>query len=562
MLTTRRDLLGLGLAAASVTAGVFRVSEGAAQTPASTRYSPLFPALDQFVEQYMRDMNSPGMTLVLADRDGVQRVTTYGFSDLERQRHVAKDELFQIGSISKSFLALVLLQLHQEGKLDFHKPIADYLPWFRVQTHYAPVTVHHLLTHSSGLSAAGELFPADSGERRVAWYAPGEHFYYNNMAFQLLGILAWTLDGRDLSVQIRARLFKPLGMTQSESTIDFDTRDRVAKSYAPFQPDRPYPRHGRLCEAPAIVTTNAAGSILSTARDMGAYVHMLVNKGAGLVSPESFETFSKRHIAAEDFGPGVGYGYGMAVDSLDGHKLIRHTGGMVSFMSSLMVDLDEGVGGFASINAQQEYRPNPVVRYALQLMRAQRAAKPLPASPSPNPASKIEKAAEYAGVFGGSAGMLEFASEGTRLFLVRKGARVAIEPLSDAEQFHVDDPAFDRFALIFGRENGTVVEVGWGPDWYTNSGYTGPREFSVPAAWQALAGHYRTESAWTGSVHIVIRKGQLLYNGTSPLAAEGDLFRFHDEEFSTDWIRFGPVVNGRCMRLSYSGVDCQRVFVP
>ena len=228
MLLTRRDVLEAGLLAAATTAGTFWVDDAAA-APEPAKYRDMFPELDRYVEQYMRDMNSPGMTLVLADREGVQRVATYGFSDLERQRKLHAEELFQIGSITKSFIAIVLLQLREEGKLDLDKPILDYLPWLRIQSAFPPITTHHLLTHTSGLSAAWEVFLSDPSQRHMAAYAPGEQFYYNNMAYAVLGHLAWTLDGRELPELFRERIFKPLGMSQSEPVIDFDVRERMAK---------------------------------------------------------------------------------------------------------------------------------------------------------------------------------------------------------------------------------------------------------------------------------------------------------------------------------------------
>ena len=106
--------------------------------------------------------------------------------------------MFQIGSITKSFIAIVLLQLREEGKLDLEKPILDYLPWLRIQSAFPPITTHHLLTHSSGLSAAWEVFLSDPSQRHIAAYAPGKQFYYNNLAYAVLGHLAWTLDGREL----------------------------------------------------------------------------------------------------------------------------------------------------------------------------------------------------------------------------------------------------------------------------------------------------------------------------------------------------------------------------
>jgi CubicO group peptidase (beta-lactamase class C family) len=497
----------------------------------------------------------------------VQRVATYGFGDLERQRRLNADELFQIGSITKSFLAIALLQLREEGKLDLDKPVVEYLPWFRIQSAFAPITTHHLLTHTSGLPGAPEVFPSDPTQRHLAAYAPGEQFHYNNMAFSLLGYLAWTLDGRELPEIFRERIFKPLGMSQSSPAIDFQMRDRMPRSYQPLLSDRPYPRHAQLCEAPSIVSTSGAGCIAATARDMGAYLQMLASHGRGpqrnLISPESFELFSKRHIKAEEFGPTASYGYGMAVDELDGNALLRHTGGMVSYMSALQVDIAAGLGGFASVNAQQGYRPNAVVKYALQLMRARVEKKKSPAAPAPDSELDVSNAADYVGVFTGERGKIEFAREGTKLFLVRAGKRIPLQRLPAGDQFHVSEPEFARFPLAFGRKtaDGPVVEVSCGDAWYATDAYDGPRQFQVPEAWRSYVGHYRTEDAWIGSLRVVILKGRLMLDGLTPLEADGDMFRLRDEPSNTEWIRFGEIVNGKCMRLKYSGVDLWRVAV-
>ncbi len=117
----RREVLGLGLSAGGLVAagGVLAASD--ARAAGAKRYAPAFDRLDRYVEQYMREMNAPGLTLALSDADGVQRVVDYGFEDLERRVALKPDRLFHIGSISKSFLGLCLVQLHEEGKLDFHR---------------------------------------------------------------------------------------------------------------------------------------------------------------------------------------------------------------------------------------------------------------------------------------------------------------------------------------------------------------------------------------------------------------------------------------------------------
>jgi CubicO group peptidase (beta-lactamase class C family) len=503
----------------------------------------------------------------------VQRVVTYGFGDLEAQRKVREDELFEIGSITKSFVALALLQLADEGKLDVDRPVKDYLPWLRVQSAFAPITVHHLLTHSSGLPGAGDVFQADPEASHLAAYAPGGHFHYNNAMYDVLGLLAWILDGRELPEVFRERLFKPLGMLKSEPAITMDIRDRLVKNYCPFQADRPYPRHGRLCEAPTIISSSGAGCIAATAADMGAYVRMLANHGAlpagRLVSEAGFKRFSTPHVLAEDFGPGAYYGYGIAVDTLDGNKLLRHTGGMVSFMSAMQVDIDEGVGGFASVNAQQGYRPNPVVRYAIQLMRARRKGATLPAMPEADDPVRVKNASDYAGSFSmpGSSRALEFVAEGEKLFLKHDGARVPLERLADGDRFAARHPAFDRFAFAFGRKDpeapeSAVVEVSHGGDWYRGAGYTGPEKFDYPEAWDAYVGHYHNENPWIWSFRVVVLKGRLMLDGTIPLEADGDLFRLRDNPFNAEWIRFGEIVNGKCMRIRLSGSDLWRVAAP
>jgi len=72
-------------------------------------------------------------------------------------------------------------------------------------------------------------------------------------------------------------------------------------------------------------------------------------------------------------------------------------------------------------------------------------------------------------------------------------------------------------------------------------------------------GHYRNENSWVGSLRIVVCKGTLMIAGTTPLEADGDLFRLRNTTQNTEWIRFGEIVNGRCMRLKLSGSDLWRV---
>jgi CubicO group peptidase (beta-lactamase class C family) len=570
-LISRREFVRVSAQGAAVaTAGSFFVTESVLGQAASS-YQPVFAALDSFVERYLREMNAPGLTFVMADRSGVQRVAAYGFSDVDMKAAVNTNQLFEIGSISKSFLAVCLLQLHDEGKLDLQRPITEYLPWFRIESAFAPITTHHLLTHSAGIEGNAPVFLTDPTAKHRAANPPGEYFHYCNTGYALMGHLLETLDGRPLAECFRARVFEPLGMTASEPVITLDFRDRLAKNYSAFRGDRPYARFERLAEAPAIVMTDASGCVAATPHDMGLYVQMIANHGAGprsrVISENAFAMFSKRQILAEEFGPKASYGYGIAVDTLDEHTVVRHTGGMVSFASSLWVDIDEGVGAFASINAMQGYRPNPVAQYAVQLMRAQRAGKPLPEAPKIAAATFIDNPKQYAGVYMTPDGKKwEFQADGTNLFLVQGGKRIPVETIvGSQEMLTIRQSGLDRYALTFGREKADdpksrVVEGAWGPVSFFNELYSGPKMFDYPKEWERYVGHYRNESAWVGSARVVIRKGKLMVDGLAPLEAKADgYFYFADEPHSPEWVKFYDVVNEKAMRLKVSGEDMWRV---
>ena len=579
-LVNRRSFLSAtARAAVALTAGSFTIVEaGQSQTaaPAAARTAS-DQVLDQFVESYMKAMNSPGLTFGTANRTGTVRVAGYGFSNAGLNQPVSPDMLFHIGSITKSFVALVCLQLHEEGKLDLHKPVLDYLPWLPIVTTYGPVSAHDLLTHTSGLPDALSLIPSDRATRYAQAWKPGERFYYCNLGFDILGNLIQALDGRTWASSLKARVLNPVGMRATAPVITNDIRPRTAQSWVPYFEDRPYPRNGRLAPAANLQFDDAAGSIASTPGDMTLYMQMLLNRGqapnARIVSADSFALMSKPWIKAPDFGPTASYGYGIAVDTLDGHAILRHTGGMASFMSAINVDLDAGVGAFASINAQQGYRPVPVAKFAIQLMAASAAGKPAPAAPEIEDPAKVKNAADYVGVYTSPSGKsVEISGDGA-LFATVEGKRIPLQHGS-GDYFMSADPLLTDASFLFGRaknekpkdekdqqqdkdKRGPVVELMHGSDWYPNSKYSGPRTFSVPPEYSALAGTYLGAGAFEGSsASIIILKGTLWAEGQFPLERIGEYeFRPTEDASNPERMEFLFIANGKARLMKFSGAD-------
>src|ERR1041385_1268845 len=394
---------------------------------------PVFTRLDEFIARHMRETGAPGMTLALANRDGLIRVSTYGYADTKAGARVVPETMFEIGSISKSFVSLTLMQLRDEGKLDLNKPVVEYLPWLKINSKFAAITTHHILTHSAGLPGAPLLLDALLGELWTA-YEPGKRFLYSNTGYNILGFLIEAIDKRPFADAMRARMLTPLGMTASSPIITTDLRKVMAIGYEPLLEGKPYSVNGPLAEAQWVEVDIAAGSVASTPSDMAKYMRMLLNRGAlpkgRLISEEGFGLFTKPAIDSPYRGEPASYGYGMWISDIGGHTRLRHTGGMVAFSSSIDLDVTGGIGAFASVNANlRGYRPVAVTKYAIELFNASLAGKSLPEAPAPPPApDEVKDAADYAGVYTSPDGKkLELAAEGNKLVLLHANRRIVLE---------------------------------------------------------------------------------------------------------------------------------------
>jgi CubicO group peptidase (beta-lactamase class C family) len=567
------------------------------------RFARAYERIDEFIAQHMKQAGTPGMALAITSRDELLRVQTYGLADIKMRRPITPETLFEIGSISKSFTAICLLQLHEAGKLDFQQPVAKYLPWFTVKTKYPPITVHHLLTHTSGLprdrdDIPSSPFQAAALSERETGYAPGTKWAYSNIGFQTLGYLLEELDGRPSYESVRKRIIEPLGMKSTETSIRQEMRAKLAVGYAPFYDDRPEGASDELVEATYGDYGAGDGAISSTPADLAIYVRALLNRGAllnhgallspdalsnhgalpggRLISEESFQLLTQRTVPTERHGKEF-YGYGMDIWQEEGHTLIGHGGGMIGYTSSIKADLDAGLGVVVFLNGPGS--PDQVAEFAIKTVRAAQEKRALPPLPAADAKSVVTNAADYAGVYTSAEGKkLAFVAQGARLGLLYEAERVALEKRGK-DSFYALDPDFKLFLLRFGREakkagensagessQGKVVEVFYGPEWFANDRYKGPRTFDTPKEWRDYVGHYRSYSPWISNLRIAIRKGKLVVLYPSGEAEE--LMALPSGEFqpgeepTAERIYFEKVAGGKAVRLSYSGVYLYKTFTP
>jgi D-alanyl-D-alanine carboxypeptidase len=549
---------------------------GAAALPAravSPTVADIGAGIDASVAAFMHQENIPGMSFALVDRAHVLKLGAYGKANLESGAPVNETTLFGIGSISKSMTALSLLAAEDRGEFDPHVPVAHYVPQFRPQSRWRAITGDDLFTHTSGLPD-----PESYGRAQVALasgftlpYPPGAHWWYSNLGYETLGTALERIEGRPWVKIVAERVFAPLNMLHSEPAYTQENRARAATGYDYAFDDRPSPPAHPVAPVGWYEADDPYGFVLSTAADMANYARFLLGdgtfEGTRVLSPQAFTQLT--HALVDAGQPGVPglyarYGYGLAEQTLDGHRLIGHTGGTNQYTACLEADVDEGIAAVALTNhGALGPRPCAVVEYALRAVRAQRAGQPLPPGLSADGTPSVPNAVDYAKTFRARDGRtLTFVDRGSLLVLRDPDGTEHRAYNRGGDSFFVDAPRFALSTVDFFRDDRLrVVELFYLNDWYRTEAYHGAGVDAAPVGLTALAGHYRLyEDAY--NVRILIRHGQLWVDGTGPLWPAGNGSYGTGERWSPERYRFDTFMGGFAQRLTISGIPLIRTFTP
>ncbi len=177
--------------------------ERAVEGTTINRIAKLSDYLDQLAAGTMDSMGLPGMAVAVTDRRQTVLSAAYGVANLAARAPVTDATLFEIGSMGKPFSVVALLQLYEAGEIDLHAPVSRYLPWFEVQSEYAPITVRHLLNHTIVLPKGTDISPHEIYESWALRYRktgapPGAFFWYSNIGYKTLGFIVEQITGRKL----------------------------------------------------------------------------------------------------------------------------------------------------------------------------------------------------------------------------------------------------------------------------------------------------------------------------------------------------------------------------
>jgi len=325
---------------------------------ATAQAKPL-QGLDGYIRKAMTDWQVPGLALAVVHNDSVVLAKGYGVRTLGSSDRVDERTMFAIGSSSKAFTALGVATLVDEGKVRWDDPATKYLPGFQLYDPYVTreLTVRDLLTHRSGLSR-GDLvwyaqdLPRDSILYHVRYLKPTwslrAHFGYQNIMYLAAGQLTARLTGKSWDEVMRDRIFTPLGMTATNTSVtELDRLPNVATPHEEVDDTvRVVPWHNIDNIAPA-------GSINSNVVDMAQWVRFQLAGGkAGgkqLLSAAAFDETHKPQTILPLEGPwklmmqdahfGT-YGMGWLVHDYAGRKVVEH-GGNIDGMHALVALLPE-----------------------------------------------------------------------------------------------------------------------------------------------------------------------------------------------------------------------------
>lgn len=289
--------------------GIINQTFGFASRPAgASSHGKLRPAqIVKRLDSYLAKLAAADMlsgTIILARNDKPIFEKAYGFGDSKAP--IAVDTKFDLASLTKMFTSVAIAQLVQQGRLSYGDPIGKFLPDYPNESAAEKVTLHHLLTHTSGLteySDKKEYRPARQAggqfKKLTDWFPyfandalafkPGAKSDYSNSNFIVLGVVLEKVTGQSYFDYVRERIFKPAGMNNTILNV---------------------------------AAGNSAGGGLSTAGDLLKFTAAL--RKHKLLSPKYTDTILTSKITT---GEGEGYGYGFEVRWVDGRRVVGHSGG-------------------------------------------------------------------------------------------------------------------------------------------------------------------------------------------------------------------------------------------
>ena len=381
--------------------------------------------IEPLIVNLMQQLKFPGLALSVI-KDG-KPFYAKGFGARNLKKNIPCDEntLFGIGSISKSFTALGIMQLVEQGKIDLQSPVKKYID-FKLGDKNNPIKVHHLLSHSTGfpelfgtivaltrrLGFIDNIIPMSSWNDYMLFIngagtevvdIPDKCFFYNNDMFACLGLIIEKVSGMRVEEYIRENILKPLGMNRTTYLReDYDGDNNTITNYLP--PDE----EGNLKESdpPIDKFVYAAGGLLSSVNELQNYLIALMNEGkrgeSQILQKSSIDKmWEPYNKTPEPYGHGEAwYGYGWIVEKdFFGYEVIQHGGSVLTASAMVAMIPEIKMGVIIGVNCDSQGLLGPLAHGILAILLGKDINEAVPLLQVQNKLNKlVGKYATYKGL--------------------------------------------------------------------------------------------------------------------------------------------------------------------
>jgi CubicO group peptidase (beta-lactamase class C family) len=442
--------------------------------------------LEATIAQVLDRWPSAGLAVAVIADGALAWFHGHGLADVAAKTPITEDTVFRIGSITKTFTAIAVMQLCEQGLVNLDAPANDYLRTFRlvpVKPNLRPATVRHLLTHTAGVGYWRRLSDllqpgvgsgdraGRSGAQPLADYyrrglpvevEPGTKWVYSNHGFAALGQIVEDVSGDPLDRYLRNRLLNPLGMDHTDLVRSERVRSHLATGYV-LRP------HGLRPVADREIPIPGGGGMYSTtadiARYVGALLRMAANGHPSVLRPETVASMFRPHFRPDPRVPGMGLAFELGSEG--DHRTAGKTGVLSGFHSSVALAPEEGIGVIVFSNTGGLDGRGATVPLATMLLRRLLglSVDPIRIDIPPRP----ETWSQICGWYGPSPGPV------TNLFLrvlfgagaevVVRGGRLMLKPLTPIPamrrgfRLYPDDPDDPWVFRIYMPEFGMNLHV-------------------------------------------------------------------------------------------------------
>ncbi len=329
--------------------------------------------IESYISKAQKDWNVPGCAVAIVKNDSVWLEKGYGVREFGKETPVDEHTLFAIASLSKAFTSASLAMLVDEGKLKWDDAVIKHLPDFQLYDSWVTreMQVRDLLSHRSGLATfGGDLvwywtnYDTKEVLRRVRYLKPTSSFRttygYQNIMFLAAGEIISSISGKRWDVFFQERIFQPLGMTRSNTTLAaLRAIDNIA------MPHNEYQNNLRIAKHFPNEELGSAGAINSSAHDMAQWMRLQLGRGTfngkELFSKQASRTMWTVHTPvgvseqSEKDYPSIhfqGYGLGWGTSDYEGRKLLSHSGAIDGMISRIILVPEDSLGVVVLTNSE------------------------------------------------------------------------------------------------------------------------------------------------------------------------------------------------------------------